>query len=135
MKHVLLLLTTVVLAGSALAEEGPKKAPPKGPRISVEPDRFDFGRTVQNKTLQKEFVVRNYGTEDLVIESVSTTCGCAAALTESRVVKAGGATPLRVTLETRNYSGRVERRVLVRSNDPAKGLVEITVEATVVAEK
>jgi hypothetical protein len=105
----------------------------KGPRISVEPDRFDFGKAVQNKTLAKEFSVKNYGTEDLVIENVSTTCGCTAALLDSKVVKPGGTVPLRVTLETRSYSGKVERKILIRSNDPATSLLELKVEAMVSA--
>jgi hypothetical protein len=102
-----------------------------GPRIRVEPESFDFGKAAQNKTLRKEFSIKNFGTEDLVIESVSTTCGCTAALTESKVVKPGGTTPLRVSLETRAYQGRVQRSVLVRSNDPKADLVEVKVEVTV----
>ena len=136
MKHARLAVTVFVLLGSAWAEEPAKKPPPpKGPRISVEPASFDFGRAVQNRTLQKEFSIRNFGSEDLIIENVSTTCGCTAALPQSKLVKPGGATPLRVTLETRTYTGRVERKVLVRSNDPTTSLVEVKVEATVVADK
>jgi hypothetical protein len=106
----------------------------KGPRISVEPASFDFGKAVQNKTLSKEFSIRNFGTEDLVIENVSTTCGCTAALLDAKVIKPGGSTPLRVTLETRAYSGKVERKVLIRSNDTATKLLELKVETTVVAD-
>ena len=107
----------------------------KGPRISVEPASFDFGKAVQNKTLSKEFSIKNYGTEDLVIENVSTTCGCTAALLDSKVIKPGGTSPLRVTLETRSYSGKVERKILIRSNDAATRVLELKVEAMVGAEK
>jgi hypothetical protein len=40
-----------------------------------------------------------------------------------------------VTLETRRSSGRVQRQVLVRSNDPETPVLEITVSATVGAEQ
>jgi hypothetical protein len=122
---------SVALFGSlALAQENaaPKAA---GPRIRVEPSSFDFGRAAQNKTLRKEFSIRNFGNADLVIESVSTTCGCTAALLDNKVVKPGGTAPLRVSLETRAYKGRVKRSVMVRSNDPETELLEVTVEATV----
>ena len=136
MKRAWLAMAVVFVIGYAGAEEpAQKQAPPKGPRISIEPASFDFGRVVKNRTLQKEFSIRNFGSEDLVIGSVSTTCGCTAALPESKLVKPGGATPLRVTLETRDYSGRVERKVLVRSNDPTTNLAEVTVVATVGVEK
>jgi hypothetical protein len=127
---VFLAVMVALATLSAVAAEKPAEAA-KGPRISVEPADFDFGKVVQQKTLQKEFSIRNYGTEDLVIESVSTTCGCTAALMDSKIIKPGGTTPLRVSLETRNYSGRVERKVLVRSNDTTKNMLEIKVGAEV----
>jgi hypothetical protein len=40
---------------------------------------------------------------------------------------------LRVTLETRSYSGKLERQVLVRSNDPKTPLLTVKVSATVEA--
>jgi len=126
-------LAVVALLASGLAWAGDEKpAAAKGPRIAVEPTSFDFGKALQNKSLQKEFSVRNYGSEVLTIDGVATTCGCTAALTESKTVKPGGSTPLRVTLDTRTYSGRLVRKVIVRSNDPAKPLFEVQVEATVV---
>jgi uncharacterized protein DUF1573 len=131
MKRFLGVLLAVLCISSAQAEEKEEK---KGPRVSVDPISFDFGRAVQNKTLQKEFNVRNFGDEDLVIEGVTTTCGCTAAFMDEdgKVMKPGTSRPLRVTLQTREYSGKVARTVLVRTNDPTRKLVEIKVEATVV---
>jgi Protein of unknown function (DUF1573) len=129
----LAVLALLWVVGSGYAEE-PKTSPaPTGPKIAVEPPTFDFGKALQNKTLQKEFSIRNYGTQDLTIENVTTTCGCTAALTESKTVKPGGSTPLRVSLQTRSYTGKLVRKVMVRSNDPSKGLLEVQVEANVVA--
>lgn len=135
MKRAAMAVAAVLLLSPLRAEEGKKAPPAKGPRISVEPTSFDFGKAVPNRTLQKEFSIRNFGSEDLVIESVSTTCGCTAALMDSKLVKPGGTTPLRVSLETRNYSGRVVRSVMVRSNDPVSTLLEVKVEVTVVPPK
>jgi hypothetical protein len=101
------------------------------PRIRVEPESFDFGRALPGKTLRKEFTIHNFGDRALVLEGVSTTCGCTAALAGATTIDPGGSTPLRVSLETRAYSGKVERKVLVRSNDPSTPLVEIRVSATV----
>ena len=135
MRSLAWAVAAVLLAGPGVSQEGDKKSEAvAGPRIRVAPESFDFGRAAQNKTLRKEFSIRNFGNEDLVIESVSTTCGCTAALMDSRVVEPGGTTPLRVSLETRAYRGRVLRSVMVRSNDPQAGLVEVKVEATVEPE-
>jgi hypothetical protein len=101
------------------------------PRIRIEPESFDFGRALQDKTLRKEFTIRNFGDAPLEIGDVSTTCGCTAALTAESRVAPGGTTALRVTLETRHYTGRVERDVLVRSNDPKTPLARVRVSVTV----
>jgi Protein of unknown function (DUF1573) len=131
MKILGLVVVAGLLAGLAGAQDKDDKAAGAGPRIRVEPEAFDFGKAAQNKTLRKEFSIRNFGNADLVIESTSTTCGCTAALMDNKVVKPGGTTLLRVSLETRAYKGRVQRSVMVRSNDPQAALVEVKVEATV----
>jgi hypothetical protein len=105
----------------------------KGPRIRVDPEGFDFGKALPGKTLRKDFTLSNFGDAELVIENVSTTCGCTAALTTASKLAPGGSTQLRVTLETRSYAGRVERQVLLRSNDPQTPLLSVRVSATVEA--
>ena len=107
----------------------------KAPRVRVEPEGFDFGRALPGKTLRKEFRIRNYGDAPLVIEGVTTSCGCTAAIATETNIEPGGSTVLRVTLETRRYSGRVEREVLLRSNDPKAPRVAVRVSATVEAAK
>jgi Protein of unknown function (DUF1573) len=127
------LLVSVALTPGAPAATHASEAG-HGPRIRVEPAAFDFGKATQNKTLRKEFVIRNFGDEALVIESVSTSCGCTAALVEGKLVKPGGTTPLQVSFETRSYEGHVQKSVVVRSNDPTTPLIEVKIEATVQPE-
>lgn len=127
------LFFALILVASLVSAQDPKPtASPSGPpRISIEPASFDFGQVLQNRTLTKEFSLKNFGGTDLVIEGVSTTCGCTVGQLETKVIKSGATVPLRVSLETRNYSGVVQRAVLVRSNDPAKALLEVKVQASV----
>jgi hypothetical protein len=127
---VALASVPLLLASGARADDAPG-----GPRIRVEPETFDFGKALPGKTLRKEFTLRNFGNQELVLQGISTTCGCTAALAGEEKIAPGGSTSLRVTLETRSYKGRVERRVLVRSNDPQTPLLEIRVSVTVEAEE
>ncbi len=124
------VLLAAFVAPARGAGEDDKDA--KEPRIAAEPTTFDFGKSLQNKTLHKDFVLRNFGTADLEIKRVSTTCGCTAALADSTVIKPGASTTLRVDLQTRTYSGKVERKILVESNDPRSPL-QLKVLATVIA--
>lgn len=121
------LALLVAAIGGAFAASGDGAAP----RIAVEPRRFDFGAVLPGKTLHKDFLLRNFGGAELRIEGVSTSCGCAAALPERRVVAPGGSVVLRVSVETRDDKGRVRRSVLVRSNDPKTPVLEVVVEADV----
>ena len=122
------------LAVLLLAAEVPVPATPGAPRIAVEPAAFDFGRVVPQRTLHRQFSVRNFGSADLDIERVTTSCGCTAALLDHKVVKPGGSAALRVSFETRNYTGKVTRSVLIKSNDPARPTLELKLEATVTPE-
>ena len=134
MRSFALWLMVGLASSSGVPAESHAGEAGQGPRIRVEPASFDFGKATQNKTLRKEFVIRNFGDEALVIESVSTSCGCTAALVEGKVVKPGGTTPLLVSFETRSYEGHVQKSVIVRSNDPTTNLVEVKIEATVQPE-
>jgi hypothetical protein len=120
----------LLLGGGDRAGSAPVAAAP-APVVRVEPAGFDFGRALPGRTVRKEFTLRNSGDAELVIDAVSTTCGCTAAIAGAKRLPPGRSTPLTVTLETRDYRGHLERRVLVRSNDPKTPLLELKVEATV----
>ena len=103
------------------------------PRLAVDPPSFDFGSALPGKSLHKEFVLRNIGGAPLVIDKVSTTCGCTVATGYETRIPPGGRTVLRVTFTTpARPPGRTEKSVLVRSNDGEKPIFEIKVAATVV---
>jgi hypothetical protein len=121
------LLAALALASPSAGQEKQAAAP----RIRVEPEAFDFGKTLPDKALRKEFTLRNFGDAELVIEGVTTTCGCTAAMSAKTRLEPGGSTQLTVTLETRSYKGKLERQVLVRSNDPETPLLTVRVSATV----
>jgi hypothetical protein len=145
-KRLALILTCVAAAGLAVADEAvkpasaetkaaadAKAAPVKGPRIGIEPESFDFGKALQNKTLTKEFSLRNFGNEDLVITEVTTTCGCTVADLATKTLKPGASTPLTVKLDTRSNEGKLQRGVSIVSNDPQKKILEVKVMADVQA--
>ncbi len=131
MSRRLAAFTAAVLL-SVLA--GAEERPAAGPRIRIEPEGFDFGRVLQDKTLRKTFTIRNFGDTDLAIEGVSSSCDCAAAQPEATLVAPGRSTSLSVVLRTRRYSGRLERQVAVRTNDAKTPVVEIKLSATVEAK-
>jgi hypothetical protein len=123
----------VALAGAARADAPPSPAA-AAPRIVIEPVTFDFGTLRPGGTVEKEFVVRNHGRAELAIESLVTSCGCTAALTDSRTVKPGASTALRIRLVAPDAPGPLRKSVLVKSNDPARPTFEVQIEALVTAK-
>ncbi len=132
----LVLVGTVFGAGPAFSsDQSNPNVPIDGARIAVDPPSFDFGKVLPQKSLTREFSIRSFGAQDLVIENVSTTCGCTVADNlAKKVVKPGGSQPLRVTLTTPANPGAITKSVMVRSNDAVRPLLEIKLKATVVAE-
>jgi len=112
----------------------PRAAADKGPHISVDPAEVSFGKASQNKTLTKEFTIHNTGKEDLIIQDVSTSCGCTAAVLGEKTVKPGGTTPMKVELQTRTAVGKIERTVVIRSNDTANHALVVKIQADVAAD-
>jgi hypothetical protein len=132
MRKTLLAALALLLFAQAWAEDV-KPAATTGARIAVEPLSFDFGRVLPDKTLTKEFSIRNYGSQDLVIENVSTSCGCTVAELQTKTIKPGKNTPLQVSLTTRaGQQGKMVKSVLIKSNDPGKPTFELKLEAEVV---
>jgi hypothetical protein len=121
---VLICLPTLLVGATA-----PK---PTGPRIQVEPASFDFGRVQPRHTLRKDFRLLNLGDSRLEISRISRSCACTRAVADEMTLEPGQATPLHVEIETRDASGRIEQRVLVRSNDPETPILEVRLSATVV---
>jgi len=103
-----------VAAPAASAAQGKSKS---GPVMEIEPEQYDFGAVRQHQKLVHEFTVKNTGSEDLELLRIATSCGCAAAVPRDRIVKPGESTTLEVTVETRKYSGVIQKSVSVASND------------------
>jgi Protein of unknown function (DUF1573) len=124
-RRAIVALAALLTAGAAAEETGP--------RIRVEPESFDFGRVQPHRTLRKDFRLLNLGDRNLEISRISRSCACTRAVADEMTLEPGQATPLHVEIETRDSSGRIEQRVLVRSNDPQTPVLEVRVSATVVA--
>lgn len=92
------------------------------PTISVEQTSLDLGDVVNGEIVTKELTVENRGEGDLVIEAVTTSCGCTQATIEPETIPSGGRSTLRITLDSGAHgpevTGQLLRQVFIASNDP-----------------
>lgn len=115
-----LAAAAAVLAGALLFPAGPRAAEApaqRGARLEVEPEEWDFGNAGPGETLEHDFVLKNTGNRELVLGRIASACACAAAVVGTEVLPPGAETLLRVTLETRQYRGILERWLTITSND------------------
>jgi hypothetical protein len=131
-RGVLSLLALALLPAFVGADAPPASpSPAAGPRIVVEPASFDFGTVKPGGVVQREFVLRNIGRADLVIDALVSSCGCAAVLSDIQTLKPGARTPLRVRLTAPAAEGRLRKSILIKSNDPGQASLEVKIEALV----
>lgn len=102
------------------------------PRAAFDETVFDFGVLIQGATAQHSFGLKNTGSETLRIESVSTSCGCTAALPEDRNIPAGGRSQINVSYDSRGKMGEINKVVRVTTNDPKEPVRHLSVRGLVV---
>jgi hypothetical protein len=101
----LMLLSGVVALGQPkLVIEGGKK--------------FDLGDLYTSKPASHVVTLRNAGTDTLVITDVSATCGCTGTMMSNDHIPPGGTGALSISFDPRKFSGKVEKALSFRTNDP-----------------
>lgn len=105
------------------------------PRLAAETERFDFGDVINGEVLTRDLIVRNEGDGPLVVEAVSTSCGCTKATLEPMTISPGGSATLHVVYDSGAHgpglSGSILRQIFIASNDPERPEVVIEFDSNV----
>lgn len=102
------------------------------PSISLETKQFDFGDVVNGKILSRDVRVYNNGGAPLVVDTVSTSCGCTQASLEPTTIPPGEGGVLHINFDSgahgQNLTGKITRQIFINSNDPQQpeALLEFT---------
>lgn len=130
-----------------------RRAPADRPEIAIEPGSYDFGDVSQAKgTVSAFFTVKNDGKTDLIIDGLSTSCGCTTASLGgspffgmaghgdelgpspsdwSYKIPPGGTAELEVKYDPNmhpDFRGAATRIVYISSNDPVDFRKEVRIE-------
>lgn len=79
---------------------------------------YDFGEVSQGDKVDHSFRFRNGGDELLEISSVSSSCGCTAALLSSRRIAPGETGEIKATFDSSRFRGAVKKDITMQTNDP-----------------
>lgn len=123
-----LLLSASVLFALASCSVG-------DPSLYLEQTEVDVGQVVNGQVVETEIPVRNSGQADLVIESVTTSCGCTSAQISPTTIQPGELGVLTIRFDAGAHgpdaNGPVERQIFIASNDPQHVEVEVHLYADV----
>ncbi|MEI7850320.1 MAG: RHS repeat-associated core domain-containing protein [Kiritimatiellales bacterium] len=90
---------------------------PRNPKLVCDAPVFDFGATT-NTQITHTFVLKNEGLSPLIIERVSTGCGCVVAASRDKTIAPGDTGAVDLTITLRGRSGSQRLTTYVNSNDP-----------------
>ena len=133
------LLVVTATAAYAQAQKAPKKTAATdtkatkavaAPKIEVVPETKDAGTVAKGQVIETTFLVKNTGGSDLVISDARPGCGCTVASFD-KVIKPGTEGKVVTSVDTKSFSGPISKSVLLVSNDPERGQINLFVKATV----
>ncbi|MFQ5433267.1 MAG: DUF1573 domain-containing protein [Anaerolineae bacterium] len=105
------------------------------PHIGLEVTNLDLGDVVNGEIVNREVAVRNDGTEALVVESVSTSCGCTQATLEPMTIPPGESATLFIEFDSGAHgpelTGTLIRQVFIVSNDPEQSEAVVELAANI----
>ena len=105
--------------------------PAVGPQIAFDRETHDFGDVKQlGGKVSTTFSVRNSGSADLLIDTITTSCSCTEAKLDSAIIKAGQSATLTVTFNPNLHEEPVEkfkRTIFIPSNDSQKPEAELSI--------
>lgn len=114
--QLIVVLACTHLVPAALAET--PVAEPTFPNIALERTEIAFPKVKEGQTLTAQFPFSNQGNMDLVIDSVTPSCGCTVARFD-KVTNPGGKGMVHLELQTSGISGPYRKTAVVSTNDPA----------------
>lgn len=76
----------------------------------------DFGKVSEGEKLSYTFSFSNKGTSDIILTSVSTTCGCTVPKYSTKPVAPGETGTVEVVFNTEGRSDRQTKTITVKSN-------------------
>lgn len=101
-----------------------------GPIISLNKDIHNYGIIDYGSNGECEFIIRNIGTDDLIINKVKSSCGCAVVKYPLKPIKYGDKGIIKVKYNTKR-PGSINKKIIIFSNDSKTPEKEIYIKGFV----
>lgn len=91
------------------------------PQIAVTENNLELGNVVNGEIVTREIQVQNVGQGDLIIESVTTSCGCTQAAIDPKTIPPNKTGTLHIEFDSGAHgpelTGPLLRQIFIASND------------------
>jgi hypothetical protein len=104
------------------------------PKIGYAEKKFDLGAIYRGEVIEHSLILKNTGTELLLLGSIDASCGCTGTVASSKEIRPGEAGTLAITFNSRNFSGTVHKTVTINSNAVNEPRLVIEFTANVIDE-
>lgn len=104
------------------------------PAVNVPQPDHSFGTIYQGEQVRHAFVFTNSGKDTLIVEKVSSSCGCTAALASAKTLAPGGSGEIQATFDSTRFRGEISKTVYLYTNDPAQPVVQMHLKGTILEE-
>lgn len=108
--------------------------PTTRPIATIQERQYDFGLLDPHATASHGFVIQNTGNQNLVLESVGSSCKCTVSSVEAGILAPGESGAVTVTWNTGYQSEAYVQSALIKTNDPLNSEIELSVRGTVRAQ-
>ncbi len=126
----------LILIAVMLFSVGYVPAQEKSAIIHFENKKHDFGQINPQKDsiFTTTFFFENKGNTPLIIQKITTSCGCTVPEWTKEVVKSGQKGSIRITFNPKGYSGKFSKSIFVKSN-AEKDVIILRIEGIVKSKK
>lgn len=88
--------------------------------------------TPKDSPLKTSIIIKNTGTDLLLISKMKPACGCTTAPLKKSELKPGESTDVEITFNVASNSGPVKKTIAIETNDPKNSSINYLLEANVV---
>jgi hypothetical protein len=111
----IILLALLVAAGTGAKLSAQIDA--NGPKMTfVGETSYDFGKITQGDIVKKDFTVKNTGKQPLIINNITTPCGCTTPEWPKAPIAPGKTGVIHVEFNSANKMGQQEKELHIQSN-------------------
>ena len=97
-----------------------------------DPYLWDFGTVREGEISEHTFTIKNESLKTIKITGINTSCGCTASKTEKETLMPGETAEVKVSFNSKGYSGAVQQYAYVNTDDQDKPVIKLTIKAKVV---